>query len=106
MAKQKNNWPSESELKIATKKLAKAKGSAGLPPNADVLDKTKYALCEEFVKYCLAHNFSQRAVAAQLDVNESRISEIVRYRIEKLTVDRLVKYLGQLNPKFKLSVAS
>lgn len=106
MAKQKINWPSDSELKAATKKLAKAKGSAGLPPDADTLDRTKYTLCEEFVKYCLAHNISQRDVAAQLDVNESRISEIVRYRIEKLTVDRLIKYLGKLNPKFKLSVAS
>lgn len=106
MAKQKINWPSESELKTATKKLAKAKGSARLPLDANILDKTKYALCEEFVKYCLAHNISQRDVAAQLEVNESRISEIVRYRIEKLTVDRLVKYLGKLNPKFKLSVAS
>lgn len=106
MAKQKINWPNEAELKATSKKLSKAKGSAGLPPNADPLDRTKYALCGEFVKYCLAHNISQRDIAARLDVSESRISEIVRYRIDKLTVDRLIKYLGKLNPKFKLHVAS
>jgi len=106
MAKQKTNWPDQTELKAINKKLAKAKGSAGLSPNADPLDRTKYALCGEFVKYCLAHNISQRDIATQLDVSESRISEIVRYRIDKLTVDRLIKYLGKLNPKFKLYVAS
>ena len=106
MAKQKNNWPSKAELKATAQKLAKAKGTAALSPDANILDKTKYTLCEEFVKYCLAHNYSQRDVAALLDINESRISEIVRYRIEKLTVDRLLKYLSKLNPKFKLLVAS
>ncbi|MES2801707.1 MAG: XRE family transcriptional regulator [Bdellovibrionota bacterium] len=106
MAKQKTNWPDQAELKAMDKKMIKAKGSAGIPANADPLDRAKYSLCAEFVKYCLTHDISQRDVAAKLDVSESRISEIVRYRIDKLTVDRLIKYLGKLNPKFKLNVAS
>ncbi len=102
----KVNWPSEAELKIVDRKLLKAKGSASLSSHSVPLDRFKYALCGEVVKYCVAHDLSQRDLAARLDVSESRISEIVRYRIDKLTVDRLIKYLGKLNPTLKLSVAS
>lgn len=106
MATKKINWPNKAELKSIDKKLAKVKGSAALPANVDHLDRFKYALCGELVKYSVAHDLSQREIAARLDVSESRISEIVHYRIDKLTVDRLIKYLGKLNPKLKLNVAS
>ncbi len=99
-------YPEESELKAMDKILAKAKGSAGLPANADPLDHFKYDLCGEFVKYCVDHDLTQRQLAEQLEISEARVSEIVRYRIDKLTTDRLIKYLGKLNLKFKLEFAA
>jgi predicted XRE-type DNA-binding protein len=100
------NHSEDSEMKAMDKILAKAKGSAELPANADALDKMKYALCEEFVKYCIDHDLAQRDLAKQLDVSESRISEIFRFRIDKLTTDRLIKYLDKLNLKFVLELAA
>lgn len=102
----KAKWPDEAELKAMDKVLAKVKGSAGLPASADTLDHFKYALCGEFVKYCVDHDLTQRDLAEQLEISEARISEIVRYRINKLTTDRLIKYLGKLKIKFKFSLAS
>ncbi len=104
MASKKIKWPSDTELKAMDKRLSKATGTADLPPNADLLDRIKYALCGEFIKYCLEHKVSQRELAAELDISESRISEIVHYRIDKLTIDRLIRYLGRLNPKLKFNV--
>jgi predicted XRE-type DNA-binding protein len=96
----------DSEMKLMDKLLAKAQGSAELPKNADALDRMKYALCEEFVKYCVDHNLTQRGLAEQLKVSESRVSEIVRFRIDRLTTDRLIKYLGKLNLKYTLELAA
>jgi predicted XRE-type DNA-binding protein len=102
---QSNNWPSPETWKKMDKILAKAKGSRGLPPKATLLDRFKWDLCGEFVRYCVEHDISQRELAKKIHVSESRISEIVHYHIDKLTLDRLTKYLDKLKPKAKISVA-
>ncbi len=102
---QANNWPSSETWKKMDKILAKAKGSRGLPLNATLLDRFKWDLCGELVRYCVEHDLSQRALAKKLHVSESRISEVVHYHIDKFTADRLTNYLDKLKPKAKISVA-
>lgn len=87
------------------KKLAQAEGARALAPGADLLDKAKYELCRQFVKYCLDHEISQRELAHLIGVNESRVSEIIRYHVHKLTLDRLVRYLEKIRPGAKVRVA-
>ncbi len=106
MANKKNHWPDETELSSLERRLAKAKPSRGLPVKATALERIKYNLCAEFVKYCIENKISQRELASELEISEARVSEIVRYHIDKLTIDRLVKYMGELNPNFKLNIAS
>ena len=98
-------FPSEETLRRMRKKLSRAKGSLALPPNADLLDKSKYELCKQFVKHCQEHGITQRQLAAMIGANESRVSEIVHYHIHKLTLDRLVKYLEKIKPKAEVKVA-
>lgn len=105
MANKKINWPREETLKRMDKKLVRAKGSRLLHPQADQLDRIKYALCEAVVRYCIQHEMSQRELAKLLDVSESRVSEMVHYHLEKLTIDRLVKHLSKLNQNIKVQVA-
>lgn len=104
MAK-KINWPSSENLKRMDAKLRRVKGSRFVPEDADPVERIKYGLCEILVRYCLNHEMSQRDLAKILDVSESRVSEIVHYRIEKLTIDRLVKHLAKLNQTVKFQVA-
>ena len=101
----KINWPSEETLKRMDKKLSRAKGSRVLPPDADPVGHIKYNLCKAVVIYCQEHNLSQRDLAKLLDVSESRVSQMVHYRIEKLTIDRLVKHLTRLKQTVKIQVA-
>jgi predicted XRE-type DNA-binding protein len=104
MAK-KVNWPSEETLKRMDKKLSRAKGSRVLSTDADPVERIKYSLCEAVVHYCQEHNLSQRDLAKLLEVSESRVSEMVHYRVEKLTIDRLVKHLAKLKQTVKIQVA-
>lgn len=96
---------SDSELKTVRKKTGRMPGAAMLPPNATPLDKAKFELCRQLLVYMKKHELSQRELAKQLGVVESRISEIVHYRIKTLTLDRLVKYHQTVDPKFELKVA-
>ncbi|MBI4404264.1 MAG: XRE family transcriptional regulator [Deltaproteobacteria bacterium] len=98
-------FPSEAELKEIRSKTNLVRGTAMLAPNATPLEKAKFELCKQLIIYMQDHGLSQRQLAEELGVVESRISEVVHYRIRKLTLDRLVKYHQTLDPDFALKVA-
>lgn len=93
---------SEAEIRKIRKSMARTKGAAHLPPDASALDRAKYDLCQEFVIFMRKKGISQRKLAEMLGIPESRISEIVHYRINKLTLDRLVRYMETLRPNLVL----
>ena len=70
------------------------------------MDRTKYDLCKRLLVYMREKHLNQRQLAKRLGVVESRVSEVLHYRIKKITLDRLVKYHEILDPKFSLKVAS
>lgn len=93
-----------AELRKTVSKI-RGKPSGMLPPNASSLDRTKYDLCRRLLVYMHEHEMTQRELAKKLGVVESRVSEVLHYRIQKVTLDRLVKYHQTLDPKFALKVA-
>lgn len=98
-------FPSEKTLAVMRKKLAKAKGSYLLPPDADAIDRAKYEICRQILIYMHKKGLSQRQLAKQMGIPETRVSEIVHYRIWKFTLDRLLGYFEKINPKLVLKVA-
>jgi predicted XRE-type DNA-binding protein len=98
-------FPNEQELKVIRKKMSKVKGSQGLPPDATPLDRAKYDVCEQILVYMKKKKITQRDLAEVLDTSETRVSEIVHYRINKFTLDRLIGYLQMVKPMLTLRVA-
>jgi len=98
-------FPSDGELKIVHRQMAKIKGSKGLSPNASPLDRAKYDVCEQILIYMKKKKMSQRQLAQLLETSETRVSEIVHYRIEKFTLDRLIGFLQMLKPMMTVKVA-
>lgn len=98
-------FPSEKELKTIRSKLAKAEPSRLLPKSASKADHVKYKLCEKFVIYLTEHKMSQVQLAKKLKVDPSRINEIVKYRIDLYTVDKLLDLAERLDLDFDIEVA-
>ena len=98
-------FPSEKELKIIRRQMSRVRGSQGLPPAATPLDRGKYSVCEQILVFMRKKKMSQRDLAKALDTSETRVSEIVHYRIEKFTLDRLVEYLQMMKPMITVHVA-
>lgn len=105
MAKEKNTFPSDEELKRVRKKLSRGRASYVLPPDASSVERAKYEVCRQILLYMHAKGMTQRELAAKMGVAETRVSEIVHYHIWKFTLDRLLGYLEKLNPKLSLKVA-
>ena len=98
-------FPSEKELKTVRAKLEKAEPSRLLPKNASKADRLKYELCEKFVIYLTRHKISQAQLARKLKVDPARINEIIKYRIDLYTVDKLMDLAEKLDLDFSVRVA-
>ncbi|HXH29354.1 MAG TPA: XRE family transcriptional regulator [Bacteriovoracaceae bacterium] len=98
-------FPNTKVLKNMRVKLEKAEPSYLLPENATQTDKLKYRLCQKFVIYILKNKVSQAELARRLDMDTARLNEIVKYKIDLFTVDKLIEFTQRLDPNLEISVA-
>lgn len=98
-------FPSEKKLKAVRIKLSKLEPSRLLPKDASKSDYVKYKMCEKFVVYLMEHKITQRQLARKLRVDPSRINEIVKYRIDLYTVDKLMDLAEKLGLDFEVTLS-
>ena len=99
------NFPNDKKLQKMRAQLDKAEPSRTLPENASTIDKMKYKICEKFVIYLLDNNMTQASLARQLNMDPARLNEIIKYRIDLFTIDKLIEFAERLNFDFKFEVA-
>lgn len=98
-------FPTEEKLKKIREGLDKAEPSYLLPENATKAEKLKYSLCEKFVIYIQETKISQADLAKKLNMDTARLNEIVKYRINLFTVDKLIDFAQRLDPNLEIKVA-
>ncbi len=98
-------FPNENKLKSMRDKLNETEPTHTLPENATTAQRVKYKICEKFVTYILDHNISQAELARRLEVDRARVNEIVKYKIDLFTIDKLVELAEKLDPNFDIKVA-
>ena len=92
-------FPDAATLKRVRERLSDPSytgGNLALPANATEVDRAKYQLCQLVAKYQREHRLLQKDIASKVGVDESRISDILRGKIESFTLDRLVSYAERL----------
>jgi predicted XRE-type DNA-binding protein len=96
-------WPSEEELSKIRDELSSDQiiGSTVLPPSAHPTDKFKYKLCEMILTYRINSGIKQKELAKILGIDEARASEILHYKVDQFTSDRLQEYVQLLYPNVK-----
>jgi predicted XRE-type DNA-binding protein len=97
--------PDEKTLAKIRKKLETVEPTYGLPENATKAQKIKYKLCEKFVVHILKTGTSQAELSRKLGIDTARLNEIVKYRIDLFTIDKLVDYAELLDPSLNIDVA-
>ena len=84
--------------------LAYTGGNIALPEGASEVERAKYKLCQLIAKYHREHELTQRDLAKKIEIDEARISEILRGKISSFTVDRLMVYAQKLYPHVKIEI--
>jgi predicted XRE-type DNA-binding protein len=98
-------FPDKKELERVRKKLADVDPTRVLGIDATQSEWLKYELCREFVKHLRETGMTQKALAEELAIEPARLNEIVKYRIDLFTIDRLLDYAERLRPNLKVTVA-
>jgi predicted XRE-type DNA-binding protein len=79
-------------------------GNLALPANATEAERVKYRLCQLIARYQREHGLLQKEIADLLGIDESRISDILRGKLEGFTLDRLIGYAQVLHPGLKVTI--
>lgn len=88
-----------------SKKLKDAEGTLMIGPSSSSLDKFRWELCQNLVKYMIENGLSQVKLASLLGIDQSRVSEIVNHRIDRVSTDKLIAYNEMINPKVEFKIA-
>lgn len=80
-------------------------GNVALPANATELDRAIYQLCQLIAIYQRQRGLLQKAIAKQIGVDESRISDILRGKSGSFTLDRLIGYVETLHPGLRVPIS-
>ena len=79
-------------------------GSWALPENATPLEQAKYDICKQVVSYKLDSKISTEEMAQKLQLSKAETEDILYYRIDYFTLDRLVAYATRLFKPFEVKM--
>lgn len=71
-------------------------GSWVLPENPTPLQKSKYKLCREILIYQRKHKITDKELAEQMELTLAETEDILYYRTDYFTLDRLMTYASKL----------
>ncbi len=97
-------FPNKKELDKVRKKLEKVDGFKMLDPDASELDRFRFDICQEILKYSLSNNLNTTEMAEFLGITKADMSRIFNHRIDKFSTDKLIRLLEVVKPKYKLAV--
>lgn len=98
-------YPSKKKLAEMDKKLKNVQGTVMISPSASPIDRFRWDLCQNLVRHMVEEELSQVAFAKLLQIDQSRVSEIVNHRIDKVSTDKLIEYNETINPKVQFKIA-
>ena len=97
-------FPKRAEVNKILKRLNKEEGTLALSENATPLEKFRFDLCQNFLRYKIENNFTQKQLAKELGIDEAKVSKILHHRIKEFSTDRLISLYSKLEPNLKLKV--
>jgi predicted XRE-type DNA-binding protein len=98
-------YPSTKEIREVLKRLKDVEGTLMVGPSSSPAEKFRWDLCQTLVRYMFDKNLSQVEFAKLLGIDQSRVSEIVHHRIDKVSTDKLITYNEKINPKVVFKIA-
>ena len=79
-------------------------GSWALPENATTTEKIKYDICEKVIKYKREKKLTTEKLAQKISLSLAETEDILHYRTDYFTLDRLMSYVSKLFPTNEVKI--
>lgn len=79
-------------------------GSWALTEKATTLEKTKFSICQNILRYQREKKLSDEKLAQVIDLTKSETEDILYCRIDYFTLDRLIAYASRLFEPLEVEV--
>ena len=99
------SYPSDKQLKKMRGRLKNKDGFKMLDPDADELDKLRFRLCQDLLKYAKKNELTSGEMADELGIPNSDMSRIFNHNIDRFSTDKLLKLYSVAYPDYKLKVS-
>lgn len=99
------SFPDKKTLERMRKKLEKAEGFRMLEEDASELDRFRFKICQELLKFSLKKGYKDIEMADLLGITKADMSRIFNHRIDKFSTDKLLKIYAKIKPDYKLRVS-
>jgi predicted XRE-type DNA-binding protein len=80
-------------------------GNLALDPDASETERAKYQISQMIIGYCNENDLLQKDLAEKLGIDTARMSEILRGRLARFTLDLLIGYAEILFPKLQIQIS-
>lgn len=99
------SFPDKKKLDKMRKKLKDVDGFLVLDANATELEKFRFKICQELLKYSQKNEYNNSEMAKLLNITKADMSRIFNHRIDKFSTDKLIKIYSVIKPEYKLKVS-
>jgi predicted XRE-type DNA-binding protein len=93
------NFPDEKKFKKMRDKPQKVDGFLMLDEEASELDRFRFKICQELLKYSHKNEFKDAEMAELLGLTKVDMSRIFNHRIDKFSTDKLIQLYAKIKPK-------
>src|SRR5215217_1081481 len=79
-------------------------GSWALSPDASPLEKSKYKICQQVIRYKRENKLSTEDLAQQIQLSLAETDDILHCHLTYFTLDRLVDYASKLFEPLEIDI--
>jgi len=79
-------------------------GSWALSPNASPLEKSKHELCKKMIIHKREKKLTTEKIAKKISLSLAETEDILHYRTDYFTLDRLMNYTSKLFPTNEVKI--
>ena len=75
-----------------------------LPENPTPLERAKYNICQNILRYKRESNLSREQIAQQIQLSKAETEELLFCHINNFTLDRLTEYASRLFSQLEIKI--
>lgn len=99
-------FPDKKMIDEVLKELENVEGTIVGPKSNEEIDVFRHQIQQAFAAYVNQNKLTGRQLSSMIGVDESKVSKILRNRLESFSTDKLVEWYKRINPNFKIKLVA